>query len=69
MCENQGKCDIGVCSNNTCTYTRPDLCEDEIIGIGLGAGAIVGIVIAAIVAAALLGVGAYKGFVFLLIPH
>jgi len=61
VCPAEGKCGIGVCTNNTCTSTRPDLCEDEIIGLGLGAGAIVGIVIAAIVAAALLGVGAYKG--------
>jgi len=75
FCPDQPKCDIGiipscyflvhtytgVCNNGTCEYIHPDLCEEEILAIGLSAGAIAGIVIAAIVVASLLSFGAYKG--------
>jgi len=61
QCPDTGKCGIGTCTNNTCSYTEPALCTEDIVGIGLGTGAIVGIIIAAIVAAVLLGFGAYKG--------
>lgn len=55
------RCMLGVCINGTCGFQKPPLCKDEIIAVGLSAGAIVGIVIALIVAAALGAFGVFKG--------
>jgi len=63
VCPTSDRCKIGKCSNGTCSTTTQQLClqTPAIVGITLGAGAIAGIAIAAIVAAVLLGAAAYKG--------
>jgi len=55
------RCKLGVCVNGTCGFQSPPLCKDEILAVGLTGGAIAGIVIALIVAAALGAFGVFKG--------
>jgi len=60
-CGTKGKCDVGVCVNGSCSYQHPVLCKNEILAVGLTTGAIAGIIVAVVVAAALGAFGIFKG--------
>lgn len=61
VCPTEGRCDIVSCLNGTCSSFSPTLCEEDIAGIGIGAGIIVAIVIGIVAGLALAGFGIYKG--------
>jgi len=61
QCPPKPKCYVGICINGTCGFQKPPLCKDEILAVGLTAGAVAGIIIAIIVAAALGAFGIFKG--------